>query len=234
MENINFDNSWEEEYQKGNALNKYPFDLVVSLVFQHFGKIKDKSKISVLDVGCGAGNNSLFFAQEGFDLLGIDGSPTVIEHVKSIFKEKNLKGTFKQMYFDNIKNINKEFDIVLDRESVYTLELVDVMDTFKSISQKLKKDGIFISFFYNKEHPDTRYLKETKNNYTYYNPLNNAFGNSKRVTLFDLDLLNECIKKSNLEIIQLYNHKIIPIIGADKYDNGISEYIVVAKSTLNK
>lgn len=60
-----FDNSWEMEYSRGNALNKYPFDFVVSLAFNYFGKTKDKSKVKILDIGCGAGNHSVFFCTRG-------------------------------------------------------------------------------------------------------------------------------------------------------------------------
>jgi hypothetical protein len=136
------------------------------------------------------------------------------------------------MYFEDIKNIDDEFDLILDKESIYTLEWNDVIETYSTISKKLKKNGIFISFFYNKEHPDIKYLSETIDGNTYYNPTSKAFGNSKRVSLFDENSLNEVCNKSNLEIIQLYNHKILPLIGNDNSDNGISEYIIVLNSTL--
>jgi len=227
----NFDVSWEEEYSKGNALNKYPFDFVVSLTFNLFGHVEDKAQVKILDVGCGAGNNSVFFAREGFDVYGIDGSNTAIEYIQKIFQEEKLTGIFEQMYFKDIIKIDNKFDLILDRESICTLEWNDVVETYSLISKKLKGDGYFISFFYNKKHPDTKYLKKTDNGHTYYDPENNVFGNSKRVTLFDIESLMECLEKSNLEIIQLYDHNIIPLVG-NNIDNGISEYILIAKSTL--
>jgi 2-polyprenyl-3-methyl-5-hydroxy-6-metoxy-1,4-benzoquinol methylase len=86
----NFDKSWDLEYSKGNALNEYPFDFIVTLTFKYFGKVKNKGSVKVLDVRCGAGNNSEFFAREGFDVFGIDGSDTAIKYTKERFKNKGL------------------------------------------------------------------------------------------------------------------------------------------------
>ncbi len=142
----NFDKSWELEYSKGNALNEYPFDFIVTLTFKYFGKVKNKGSVKVLDVRCGAGNNSEFFAREGFDVFGIDGSDTAIKYTKERFKKKGLNGKFKKMYFEDIQDIDEKFDLIVDRESIYSLEWSDVVKTYSHISTKLKKT-VFLYLF---------------------------------------------------------------------------------------
>ncbi len=73
-----------------------------------------------------------------------------------------------------------------------------------------------------------KYLSNTNDGNTFYKPLNGSFGNSDRVTLFDISSIFKCTEKANLKITLLYDHKITPIISNDFSDNGISEYILVA------
>ncbi len=96
----NFDKSWELEYSKGNALNEYPFDFIVTLTFKYFGKVKNKG----------------------------------------------LNGKFKKMYFEDIQDIDEKFDLIVDRESIYSLEWSDVVKTYSHISTKLKKT-VFLYLF---------------------------------------------------------------------------------------
>ena len=37
---------------------------------------------SVLDIGCGSGEHALFFAQEGYDVWGIDSTPLAIQKAR--------------------------------------------------------------------------------------------------------------------------------------------------------
>lgn len=90
-----FDKSWEENiYFKGKQLNVYPYDVLVSIVAKNFFHIpkENKKKIKVLDLGCGAGNNAKFLAENGLSVYGIDGSATAISTCKKRFKEWDLRG----------------------------------------------------------------------------------------------------------------------------------------------
>lgn len=82
MSERHFDVSWEDLYSKGRMLNRYPHDRVVSIAFKYFGSVKNRANVRILDLGCGAGNNSWFFAREGFDVTGIDASETAIKFAR--------------------------------------------------------------------------------------------------------------------------------------------------------
>jgi SAM-dependent methyltransferase len=49
---------------------------------------------SVLDIGCGSGDNALFFAQEGFDVWGIDSSTLAIQKAQKKGAERGLQAHF--------------------------------------------------------------------------------------------------------------------------------------------
>nr|MDC2855936.1 class I SAM-dependent methyltransferase [Ningiella sp. W23] len=89
-----FDSIWEDIYSKGNHLNLYPFDAVVSFLFNKQLRNIPRSQQNVIEVGCGAGNNLWFAAREGFNVSGIDASTSAINFAKHRFKQEKLLGNF--------------------------------------------------------------------------------------------------------------------------------------------
>ncbi len=48
----------------------------------------------VLDLGCGGGDQAKVFVERGYEVVGIDIAPLLIEFAKKQFKENGLKGSF--------------------------------------------------------------------------------------------------------------------------------------------
>ena len=48
----------------------------------------------ILDLGCGGGDQAKVFALKGYEVVGVDIAPTLIEFAKQQFKKEGLKGTF--------------------------------------------------------------------------------------------------------------------------------------------
>jgi SAM-dependent methyltransferase len=227
MAKEHFDKSWELQYSKGRMLNRYPHDRVVSLTFKYFGNVKDKSKIKVLDLGCGAGNNSWFFAKEGFDVTGIDASETAIEFARKRFESEKLKGRFLTMGFDEVGALNERFDLILDRGSLCTIEWEDLLGVVDSLKNLMHDDSLFFSFFYNTQHPDKGFCKKTKNGRTFYDLEEGVFGGTGRLTFLDEKSVHELF--SGYTIIELYNFKLEPIIQTQGTHGGMAQYVIVAK-----
>jgi hypothetical protein len=61
-----FDPVWDEIYGQGRHFNHYPYDAVVSFVFNNRPGDRPRDQVRVLEVACGAGNNLWFAAREGF------------------------------------------------------------------------------------------------------------------------------------------------------------------------
>ena len=60
----------ENIYSEGKTLNKYPYDILVSIVARKYFSVENRKEVKLLDLVCGAGNNSKFLAEEGFSFLG--------------------------------------------------------------------------------------------------------------------------------------------------------------------
>ena len=223
------DASWEEAYAQGHQLNRYPFDIVVSIVMRHFGHIPDKTQIKALDLGCGAGNNSAFLAREGFSVTGIDTSPSAIDYVKNRFEKEGLEGHFHVMNMENLDQLpSGNFDIILDRQTLSTQDYSCLKPMIKKIRRLLKTRGIFISFFHNKSHPgfsecETSGVTEDHQTYYFKQVPSQFFSGSRRITLLDHHSHTDLF--SDFKILELYDHKVTPLIDGGTW--GIAEYITV-------
>src|SRR5206468_8325655 len=74
----------------------------------------DKVVGSVLDAGCGTGENALFFAQRGHAVIGIDYLPGPIELAKKKAAERGIRATFRFMDALQLESLRQQFDSVVD------------------------------------------------------------------------------------------------------------------------
>jgi SAM-dependent methyltransferase len=69
---------------------------------------------SVIDIGCGTGANSLFFAERGQEVLGIDFVEKPLEIARQRARERGLGVEFRQMDATQLQTLKRRFDSVID------------------------------------------------------------------------------------------------------------------------
>ena len=67
-------------------------------VYQPFLERLPNGKQTILDVGCGSGRDSIFFADQGFDVTAIDGSQNLID----LAKQTDNRINWQCLTFDKI------------------------------------------------------------------------------------------------------------------------------------
>lgn len=159
---------WEINYKKNKEINKYPFDVIISFWFRNKHLIKkDKNeKFKICELGCGCGNNLAFFAENNCEVYGIDISPSAIDKAKTLFKNKNLKGT---LVVGNLLEHNFEdntFDFVLDR-GCFTHNPYHIEECINISYKLLKNSGLFLSMLCGKDHSWLEYELEYKDENIY-------------------------------------------------------------------
>ncbi|MBU2540199.1 class I SAM-dependent methyltransferase [Patescibacteria group bacterium] len=224
-----FDKNWEENiYSKGKHLNKYPYDILVSIVAHNFFDVlkNKRNKIRVLDLGCGAGNNTKFLAENGFDVWGIDGSKSAIEKCREKFKTLNLKGNFIQGDFLNLPYSNNFFDLVVDRESLYANKFSDIKNIVDEIYKKMKRNGLFISFIYSFYHPERKLGEEIEPN-TYTNFRKGSFFNTGKVHFINLKEIYELYSK--FKIKNIMRHSVTEVHNKPQRLMAFDEYVIITR-----
>jgi len=112
-----------------------------SLVLEYF---PDGSR--VLDVGCGAGRTSIPLAEQGFEVVGIDLSQTMVTVARQQAELARVEIDFQAMDATNLQFPPASFDVVLF--SYNGLELLPgstgKIEALEEIGRVLRAEGIFV------------------------------------------------------------------------------------------
>ena len=98
-----------------------------------------KNSVKVVDLGCGSGWTSDFYAKAGHNVTGIDISKPAITAAIGFFKRDNL--SFLCCDFDKMP-FKDEFDVAIFNDSLHHTD--DEKETLKSVYKILKPGGIII------------------------------------------------------------------------------------------
>lgn len=100
-------------------------------------------KAKILDLGCGAGRDTKAFAERGYSVTAIDGSPALCEYASAYSGQKVLCMRFEDISW------KEEFDGVWASASLLHVSKEEMLPVFQKIASALKPDGIaYISYKY--------------------------------------------------------------------------------------
>lgn len=149
-----FDDSWERNiYARTKHQNRYPFGELVPHVLRLYGpRLAEGERPRVLELGSGCGNNLVFFAREGFEVHGIEGSASACEAARSLLGRESLSAQVSNADFIRIPYPDEHFDLIVDRESVCANRKQAILEIAKEVRRSLKRGGRFLSFAYSTSH----------------------------------------------------------------------------------
>lgn len=101
----------------------------------------------ILDLACGGGDQAKIFAQKGYDVLGLEIVPSLVEYAQKQFQKEGLKGVFQVADMKEL-DYNEEFDVILILSGSFGFFEEDVnLDILKRMQKALKPGGkVFIMF----------------------------------------------------------------------------------------
>lgn len=139
-----FHDKWADSINIDEVMVDESFEACTSpenrLIIKKLGDIKGKK---ILDLGCGAGEASIYFAKKGAKVTATDISKGMLEVVNKVAQKHNVTVYTKQSYSHQIDFDDKTFDIVYAGN---LLHHVDIEPTIKEVCRVLKNKGIFVSW----------------------------------------------------------------------------------------
>lgn len=149
---ISFDNNWknrkEANYNHWTSLMpKNQIQLAFRFhweVFQEIIKNNKKKQNKVLEVGCGRGSLSSYFAQHGSECTLLDSSVSVLEKARLVFKNNRHKALFIEGDANKLPFKENQFDIV------FSIGLLEHFEAIKRPIEEqlkvLKKGGLLFGY----------------------------------------------------------------------------------------
>jgi ubiquinone/menaquinone biosynthesis C-methylase UbiE len=140
----NFHDSWASIICIENVMVDEFFEACTSpenkIILKYLGSISGKK---ILELGCGAGEASVYFAKKGAMVTATDLSSGMIDVVKKVAKKHKTNLCAYQCNSNKLPFNNQSFDIVY---AANLLHHVDIDSTIKEIARVLKDGGTFVSW----------------------------------------------------------------------------------------
>ncbi|MFZ4777260.1 MAG: class I SAM-dependent methyltransferase [Terrimicrobiaceae bacterium] len=109
--------------------------------------MEERSKIRILEIGCGSGANLWMMAKEGFQVYGMDSSAKALEVAGLHLMEKwNVSATLTKGSFLDLPYDTGSFDAIVDVVSLQHIGLEDSRLALREVARVLRPGGKFFSF----------------------------------------------------------------------------------------
>jgi len=127
-----------------------PPEVLVDLV--ESGKVKP---CRTIDLGCGTGNYAIYLATVGFDVTGIDISPTAIKIAKENAKKKGVKCNFLVAdVLGNLNEVKETFDFAIDWELLHHIFPERRKKYVENVCRLLNPLGKYLSVCFSEKDPE--------------------------------------------------------------------------------
>jgi ubiquinone/menaquinone biosynthesis C-methylase UbiE len=101
-------------------------------------------KGKTLDLCCGAGTNTLYLAQQGFDVSGIDISKTALEIAKKKAQQAKVNIDFLMESFINLSFSDSKFYFVFDMGCFHHVHIEDRAKFIEGVHRVLLQGGVYM------------------------------------------------------------------------------------------
>lgn len=136
-----FSHEWEEAYQAGRHLTKWPSTDLVSFVYRYASPTMGFKR--VLEIGCGPGANIPFFLKLGMSYFAMDGSESAVASALADFPL--LEGQVVAGDFTDKIPFADDFDLIVDRAALIHNSTESILKSMKMIVERLRPGGKFIA-----------------------------------------------------------------------------------------
>jgi SAM-dependent methyltransferase len=113
------------------------------LVMDFIDEMKARGVQRVLDLGCGVGRHAILLAEQGFDVIAIDGSPSGLKYLQQTAENLNVAVDCQLGLMTDLPLGNNSVDYVLAFNVIYHGSPAIVERSIAEIERVLTDQGLF-------------------------------------------------------------------------------------------
>ncbi len=121
--------------------------------------VKPASQQKILDLGCGSGRDSVYFAKLGFDVTAIDGSSKLIKTAKENYAISNIFWEYLTFEQTINKDWQSRFDGIWACASLLHVPYHNIASLLDRLLSLLKTEGVFYASF---KYGDSEHTEESR------------------------------------------------------------------------
>ena len=107
---------WENIYSQGNGVMSYPNESMVRLTYNLLNLSEQKY---VLDYGFGSANNLIHLARRGFEMSGVEISPSALKIAKTRCNQESIQADLRLVSTGELPFHDDHFDVVIAWQVLY-------------------------------------------------------------------------------------------------------------------
>ncbi|WP_433204519.1 class I SAM-dependent methyltransferase [Nocardia sp. CA-107356] len=144
---IDFEQAYRDKtVVEGIPMDRLPWDIgrpqPLLVEFEHAGRITGQ----VLDIGCGPGDNTIYLASLGYQVAGLDSSPTAIEEARTRAAARDVAVTFSVADATQLDGYDGRFDTVVSSALFHCLAPELRRDHVAALHRVMRPGGRLIQF----------------------------------------------------------------------------------------
>ncbi len=120
-------------------------------VFVELAKKGELEPGSVLDIGCGTGENAILLAESGYTVTGVDAAPIAIDTAKA--KARNVNVEFHVRNALNLNLGQSKFDNAIDSGLFHTFHDNERPVYAKEVAKSLREGGKYFMMCFSEDEP---------------------------------------------------------------------------------
>jgi ubiquinone/menaquinone biosynthesis C-methylase UbiE len=113
---------------------------------EFFAALVDAETIrgKVLDIGCGTGSDTLYYASRGLDVIGLDASGVAIERARAKAREQGASVEFIQGDALQLTQLSETYDTVVDCGLLHVFSDDDMQRLINEVRAVLRPSGHYV------------------------------------------------------------------------------------------